>query len=76
MTSASSSGPQETTAEARIHELEVRLAYQDHLLAELDGVVRGFALRVECLERELTEMKESSGTSLEVGAGDEKPPHY
>ncbi len=73
MTNAKSGDAQEGT---RLHEMEVRLAYQDHLLAELDGVVRSFALRVERLERELSDLKESTGASLEVGAGDEKPPHY
>tara|TARA_R110002096_G_scaffold44526_13_gene120637 strand:- start:257619 stop:257846 length:228 start_codon:yes stop_codon:yes gene_type:complete len=62
--------------DSRIHELEVRLAYQDHLLAELDGVVRSFALRVERLEHEIAELKESTGASLEVGSGNEPPPHY
>ncbi len=68
--------PPEGSDSARIQELEVRLSYQDHLLAELDGVVRGFALRVERLERELSELKESTSAALDVGAGNEKPPHY
>ena len=76
MTSAKSSEGQDESEDSRIHEMEVRLAYQDHLLSELDGVVRGFALRVERLEREMSELKESTGASLEVGAGNEKPPHY
>lgn len=71
MTSSDDSGD----TESRIHEMEVRLSYQDHLLSELDGVVRGFAMRVERLERQLTVLKDSIG-SLEVGSGNEKPPHY
>ncbi len=66
----------EVSESSRIQELEVRLSYQDHLLAELDGVVRGFALRVERLEREMRDLKESAGASLDVGAGNDKPPHY
>lgn len=69
------SSDQESSEESKIHDMEVRLSYQDHLLSELDGVVRGFAMRVERLERQLTELTDSMG-SLEVGSGDEKPPHY
>ena len=71
MNSSDPSAAQET----RIHEMEVRLAYQDHLLSELDGVVRSFALRVERLERQISELQVAKG-ALEVGSGDEKPPHY
>ena len=64
----------ETTQE-RIEDLEVRLSYQDKVLAELDGVVREFAKRVEHLERYVRELRESSATG-EIGPADEKPPHY
>lgn len=76
MTSGQGEKPPKENDVERIHELEVRLSYQDHLLAELDGVVRGFALRVERLERQITEIKESAKAAMEIGAGDEKPPHY
>ena len=75
MTRAHSDGERSLAQESRVHDLEVRLAYQEHTMAQLDDVVRGFALRVERLERQLDELKDSMG-SLEVGAGDEKPPHY
>lgn len=63
--------------EDRIVELEIRLAYQDRLLADLEQVVRAFAERVEQLEREVRELKQTAvhGTP-EVGPADEKPPHY
>lgn len=60
--------------EERIVELEVRVAYQDKLLADLDEVVRSFAARVEALEREVRELKETAAT--QVGPADETPPHY
>lgn len=60
--------------EDRIVELEVRLAYQDKLLSDLDEVVRSFAARVEALEREVRELKET--TAAPVGPPDETPPHY
>ena len=61
--------------ETRLQEMEVRLAYQDHLLAELDGVVRGLGIQVQRLERGLAELQESVGEAV-TGAADEAPPHY
>ena len=63
--------------EDRIVDLEVRLAYQDKIIADLDEVVRAFADRVIKLERELDAVKETLKTGVpEVGPQDEKPPHY
>lgn len=63
--------------EDRIVDLEVRLAYQDKIIADLDEVVRAFADRVVKLERELEVVKETLKTGVpEVGPQDEKPPHY
>lgn len=63
--------------EDRIVDLEVRLAYQDKIIADLDEVVRVFADRVVKLERELEVVKETLKTGVpEVGPQDEKPPHY
>jgi uncharacterized coiled-coil protein SlyX len=63
--------------EDRIVDLEVRLAYQDKIIADLDEVVRAFADRVIKLERELDVVKETLKTGVpEVGPQDEKPPHY
>ncbi len=59
----------------RIGELEIRLAYQDKLLSELDDVVQSFALRVERLERQLSDLRDNVSTQ-EIGPGDDKPPHY
>ncbi len=61
----------------RIVELEVRLAYQDKVIADLDEVVQAFAKRVELLERELEILKVTVQDGLpEVGPQNEKPPHY
>ncbi len=63
--------------DARVVELEVRLSYQDKLIADLDEVLQTFTRRVESLERELAELKSAieQGTP-QVGPADEKPPHY
>ena len=60
--------------EDRIVELEVRLAYQDKVIADLDEVLRSFVARVEMLEREVRELKQTAVTH--VGPPDETPPHY
>ncbi|MCR9159188.1 MAG: SlyX family protein [Nannocystaceae bacterium] len=63
--------------EDRIVDLEVRLAYQDKIIADLDEVVRAFADRVVKLERELEVVKDTLKAGVpEVGPQDEKPPHY
>ena len=63
--------------EDRIVELEVRLAYQDKIIADLDEVVRTFSERVVRLEREIELIKETvKSGGPEVGPQDEKPPHY
>jgi SlyX protein len=60
---------------SRIVDLEVRAAFQDRLIGELNDVVREFARRVERLERELKEIRESADAP-DIGPADERPPHY
>lgn len=43
--------------EGRIVDLEVRLAFQQQTIEDLDSVVREFASRVERLERELRDLR-------------------
>lgn len=63
--------------EERLTELEVRVAYQDRLIADLDEVVRSFTARVEELERELRGLRETvTHGPDEIGAANERPPHY
>ena len=56
-----------------IVELEIRIAYQDKKIDELDQLVRGLATRLETTERELREVKQALTPTELV---DEKPPHY
>jgi SlyX protein len=61
----------------KLIDLEVRIAFQDRLIADLDEVVRRFAARVEALESELAEVRHTLLAGQEpVGAADEPPPHY
>lgn len=59
----------------RIVDLEIRTAYQDRLIAELDEVVGEFSRRVETLEKLVQDLK-SSLDAPPIGPPDERPPHY
>ena len=56
--------------------LQTRIAYQDHLLATLDEVVREFAARVQTLEREMRLLRSSMGRADDTGPANDPPPHY
>jgi uncharacterized coiled-coil protein SlyX len=62
----------------QIVDLEVKLAYQERLIRELDAHVRELGDRLIKTERELIEIKQAIKTGGEVplGAATEKPPHY
>jgi len=66
--------------DARLIELETRLAFQDNTLGELNEVVIAQERRITQLERELTMLKSQIKTitpSLTVPASEETPPpHY
>ena len=64
--------------EERIEDLEVKLAYQERLIGELDALVRTFGTKLDEAMRELEQLKASlrSGGEPVVGPATEKPPHY
>lgn len=64
------------TTDDRIIELEMRIAHQDRIIADLDDVVREFADRVIALERVVEQLREAVAEGEETGPGDEPPPHY
>ncbi|HEY6177228.1 MAG TPA: SlyX family protein [Kofleriaceae bacterium] len=57
-------------------DLDVKLAYQERLIHELDVLVREFAVRLDKAERELAEIKQAMPPPLPLGAINEPPPHY
>jgi uncharacterized coiled-coil protein SlyX len=59
--------------EDKIVDLEIRIAYQDRKVDELDALVRAFAARLETAERELKELKQSVTPQEHQN---ERPPHY
>ena len=56
----------------RIDEVEIKLAYLERHILELDGVVRVLADEVTRLRTELADLQ-TAGTET---SGNEKPPHY
>ena len=54
-------------------ELEIKIAFQDKKLGELDALVRAFATRLDTVERELGELKRASSPEPPIN---EPPPHY
>ena len=57
-------------------DLDVKLAFQERLIRELDALVREFATRLDKAERELAEIKQAMPRPLPLGAIHEPPPHY
>jgi SlyX protein len=62
----------------RIDDLEIKLAYQERLISELDALVRSFGTKLDEAMRELASLKESLRTGGEptLGPTNEPPPHY
>lgn len=57
-------------------DLEVKLAYQERLIHELDALVREFGARLDKTERELQQIKQAVPSPLPLGSANEPPPHY
>ncbi|HMG23200.1 MAG TPA: SlyX family protein [Kofleriaceae bacterium] len=57
-------------------DLDVKLAYQERLIHELDALVREFGARLDKTERELVQLKQAMPPPLALGGANEPPPHY
>jgi SlyX protein len=61
----------------RVMDLEIKLAYQDKLIRELDALVRTFGAKLDETQRELKELKQSlRSPEGPTGPANERPPHY
>ena len=61
----------------RVEDLEVKLAFQDKLIRELDALVRTFGDQLDDVKRELKELKQSiRSPETPLGPANEPPPHY
>jgi uncharacterized coiled-coil protein SlyX len=61
--------------EQRIEDAEVKIAFLEHQLAELDGVVRELFARLARAEDELRRLTEKR-TAEEESANEDPPPHW
>ena len=66
--------------EQRLTELETRLAFQEHALAEMSDALaasrRETARNAELLRRALDDLKQSRGEFFADPAAEPPPPHY
>lgn len=61
----------------RLTDLEIKVAYQDKLIADLDALVRSFGAKLDELSRELKQLKEGvRSPEVPAGPANEPPPHY
>jgi uncharacterized coiled-coil protein SlyX len=60
-----------------LEELEIKIAFQDKAIADLDALVRALNIRLDDALREIKELKQAiRSPELPVGSATEKPPHY
>lgn len=63
--------------ERRIEDLEVKLAFVEKHVSELDELVREMADAIVTLGRELAQVRAQLDVASETGSlGDERPPHH
>jgi SlyX protein len=61
----------------RVEDLEVKLAFQDQLIRELDALVRQFGDRLDAMDREFKQLKQAvQSPEPSLGPANEPPPHY
>ena len=69
-----------TALESRLTDLEMRLAFQEHALAELSDALAASraetARNAELLGRALDDLKQSRGDFFADPASEPPPPHY
>ena len=59
-----------------IVDLEVRVAFQERTISELDEVVCELATRLERMERELREVRDTVNAAPDDDTPEPPPPHY
>jgi SlyX protein len=61
----------------RFTELEIKVAFQDKVIADLEALVRSFGVRLDELARELKQLKDAvRSPEVPLGPANEPPPHY
>jgi SlyX protein len=65
------------TLEQRLLDMEVRLAHQDRILADLNDVIATQWKKIDGLERQLRQLDaELQALDVDTGPAQQKPPHY
>lgn len=61
----------------RLTDLEIKVAYQDKTISDLEALVRGFGVRLDQMARELEQLKSAvKSPEVPLGPQSDKPPHY
>ena len=69
----------ERQTEARLTELEIKLAFTEDVVERLDAVVIEQQRQIDRLMQELMRLREQmqqAGSATSGPSGDERPPHY
>ena len=64
------------STESRLQRIEERIAWLEHLTAELDSVLRPLADQLAQLRNDLTLLQDQQKPSETTDGGYEIPPHY
>jgi len=62
-------------SEDRLTDLEVKLAFQEHTIAQLDEVIQKLQAKLERLDDRIQELAEEQASSL-APLDNPPPPHY
>lgn len=57
-------------------DLEVRIAFQQRTISDLDALVRTLYTRIEALEREVALLRAGGDAGPPIEPANEPPPHY
>lgn len=61
----------------RLHDLEVKFAHQEKMIADLNEIVTAQWSKLDVLERQLRQVRDEIGNALLQRDGEEPPPpHY
>jgi SlyX protein len=63
--------------EGRIEDLEVRIAHQERMIADLNAIVTEQWRKIDLMERQLRELRDEMRNAVPQRDGEEPPPpHY
>ena len=61
----------------RVTELEIKVAFLENHIGELDGIIHQLVQRMERAEREIGELREERSAASTLGSPEEEvPPHH